>query len=40
MDSENELLPMPDREKWGNIHRIFYQGQSWLALFNEFQEGV
>jgi len=25
MEEEKDLLPIPNREKWDNVHQIFYQ---------------
>lgn len=32
MNEGNELLPISDREKWNNIHQIFYQGENWYRV--------
>ena len=32
MDEEKDLLPIPNKEKWDNVHQIFYQGQSWYSV--------
>jgi DNA-damage-inducible protein D len=32
VNDKNELLPIPNREKWDRIDQIFYQGQNWYRI--------